>query len=112
MTIWIDAQISPYLADWIKSKFNMDAIAIRDLGLQEAKDKETFYAARSANVIVITKDIDFKILQDKWGSPTKIIWLTCGNTSNERLKEILSDNLFKSLALLESGEQIVEISGE
>lgn len=112
MIIWIDAQLSPYLAEWIYSQFDIEAIAIRDLGLRDAKDKEIFKAARSANVIVITKDIDFKILQDKLGSPPKIIWLTCGNTSNKKLKEILSANLLKSISLLSSGERIVEISGE
>jgi predicted nuclease of predicted toxin-antitoxin system len=73
MTIWIDAQISPFLADWLKSEFKIDAIAVRDLDLHQAKDKEIFEAARKQDVIVITKDIDFKILQDKWGSPPKII---------------------------------------
>lgn len=112
MKLWIDAQLSPFLADWLKSEFKIEAIAVRDLGLHQAKDKEIFEAARRQDVIVITKDIDFKILQDNWGAPPKIIWLTCGNTSNDRLKKILSANLIKSLALLESGEQIVEISGE
>jgi predicted nuclease of predicted toxin-antitoxin system len=60
----------------------------------------------------MTKDIDFKILQDRFGVPPKIIWLTCGNISNRRLKEILISHLNESIELLNSGESIVEISGD
>lgn len=41
-----------------------------------------------------------------------IIWFTKGNTSNKRLQEIFSENLKKALQILESGEKIVQISGE
>lgn len=110
MKIWIDAQLSPLVANWIKNKFNIETIPVRDLGLRDATDKEIFNRAKVEDVIIITKDADFKILQDKIGPPPKIIWLTCGNTSNKRLQEILNKNLEKSLSLLASGERIVEIS--
>jgi hypothetical protein len=35
----------------------------------------------------------------------------CGNTSNARLKEILSQQLANAIALIEAGEKVVEISG-
>jgi predicted nuclease of predicted toxin-antitoxin system len=38
MIIWLDAQLPPQLATWIRSKFLIDATAIRDLGLRDAKD--------------------------------------------------------------------------
>jgi predicted nuclease of predicted toxin-antitoxin system len=110
MKIWIDAQLSPLIASWIKKKFNIESTPVRDLGLRDATDKEIYSRAKVEDVIIVTKDIDFKILQDKIGPPPKIIWLTCGNTYNERLKEILDKNLQKSLNLLASGERIVEIS--
>jgi len=43
------------------------------------------------------------------GSPPQIIWLRCGNTSNERLREIFQRTLHNALALLEAGEVLVEI---
>ncbi len=109
MKIWIDAQLSPFIADWIKDTFSIDTFALRDIGLRDSTDKDIFFRAKEENVIIITKDIDFKILQDKFGSPPKIIWLTCGNTSNKKLKEILIKNFSKSLSLLNSGENLVEI---
>ncbi len=41
-----------------------------------------------------------------------IIWLTCGNTSNSRLKEILNARFLEALAILRSGEVLVEIRGD
>ena len=110
MKIWIDTQLSPLITSWIKNKFNIETTPVRDLGLRDATDKEIYSRAKVEDIIIVTKDIDFKILQDKIGPPPKIIWLTCGNTSNQRLKEILDKNLQKSLNLLASGEKIVEIS--
>jgi predicted nuclease of predicted toxin-antitoxin system len=51
-------------------------------------------------------------LVERLEAPPQIIWLTCGNTSNARLREILSSNLPDALELLKSGEKLVEISGE
>ncbi|MEH1826540.1 MAG: DUF5615 family PIN-like protein [Nostoc sp.] len=36
----------------------------------------------------MTKDSDFAELVDRFGTPPQVIWLTCGNTSNDRLKEM------------------------
>ncbi len=110
MTIWIDAQLSPAIAIWIESNFNVKASALRDLRLRDAEDEEIFHKAKKAAVIVMTKDSDFVSLLDRFGSPPKIIWLTCGNTSNANLKTILSKTLQQAIDLLNSGEEIVEIS--
>jgi predicted nuclease of predicted toxin-antitoxin system len=59
----------------------------------------------------MTKDRDFVRLLDELGAPPKVIWITCGNTSNLRLKEILGTTLASAIALLESGVNLVEIRG-
>ncbi len=110
MTIWIDAQLSPDIAPWISDNFDLEAFAVRDIGLRDAEDIEIFQAAREANVIVMTKDRDFADLLDRFGAPPKVIWITCGNTSNARLKEILTANLYAALEILEN-EDLVEIYG-
>ncbi len=58
----------------------------------------------------MTKDSDFVSLLERLDSPSKIIWLTCGNTSNANLRYILSNTLQDAIVFLESGEKIVEIS--
>ncbi len=110
MTIWLDAQLSPAIAIWISMQYAVPAVALRDLGLRDATDREIFFAARAADAIVMTKDSDFVRLLEDHGPPPKVIWLTCGNTSNARLKEILTGTLEKSLDLLQAGERLVEIS--
>ncbi|WP_413467410.1 DUF5615 family PIN-like protein [Pleurocapsa sp. FMAR1] len=111
-TIWIDAHLSPAIATWINNTFEITALALRDIGLRDAEDLEIFAAAKAQEVIFLTKDSDFVDLVDRLDAPPKIIWLTCGNTSNARLKEILSVTLMNALELLETGEKLVEISGE
>lgn len=112
MIIWLDAQLSPAIATWILATFGIEAHAVRDLGLREARDKSIFEAARYANAIVMTKDIDFVELAQRLGPPPKVIWLTCGNTSNARLREILTRELSAALARLDSGGNMVEIGDE
>jgi predicted nuclease of predicted toxin-antitoxin system len=110
MTIWIDAQLSPSIAAWITENFEIEALALRDLGLRDSEDEEIFEAAKNQNAVVMTKDSDFVSLLDRLGSPPKIIWLTCGNTSNSNLKNILNSTLQDAINLLQEGETIVEIS--
>jgi len=111
MTIWVDAQLSPAIAVWITNALGLEAIALRDLGLRDAEDPEIFEAAKAQKAIVMTKDSDFVDLVERLGPPPQIIWLTCGNTSNLRLREILSTILPRALELLASGETLVEING-
>jgi len=110
-TIWIDAHLSPEIAMWITSSFGVSAIALRDIGLRDAEDPEIFEAAKAKGAIFMTKDSDFVDLVDRLGVPPQIVWLTCGNTSNARLREILSLTLPEALEILSSGERLVEIKG-
>jgi predicted nuclease of predicted toxin-antitoxin system len=112
MTIWIDAHLSPAIAVWITNTFGITAFALRDVGLRDAEDPEIFEAAKAQSVILMTKDSDFADLVDRLGSPPQVIWITCGNTSNARLREILSVALPQALELLRLGEALVEISGD
>ncbi len=111
MILWLDAQLSPDLATWIQSQFNIPCFALRDIGLRDAMDKEIFLEARKQGAIVISKDSDFVSLLNLLHSPPKIIWLTCGNTSNERLKSIFSQHLLTALKLLKGTDELVEITG-
>lgn len=110
MTVWVDAQISPEIARGLREEFGYAASAVRDIGLRESEDLEIFTSARDADAIVITKDRDFVSLVNRFGPPPRIIWLTCGNTSNSRLKEILTESIKDALEPLKGGEAMVEIS--
>ncbi|MGB3788130.1 MAG: DUF5615 family PIN-like protein [Phormidesmis sp.] len=112
MTVWVDAHLSPSIAVWITRTLGFEAVALRDLGLRDSEDTEIFEIARAREAIVMTKDSDFVELVGRLGAPPQVIWLTCGNTSNARLREILSETLPRALELLAGGEALVEISGD
>jgi len=110
MTFWLDAQLPPAVAAWITATFGVDARAVRDLGLRDAKDPDIFQAARTAQVVMMTKDRDFVELLERLGPPPQVLWVTCGNTTNARLRDILTASLPAAIRLLEQGERLVEIS--
>src|SRR5882724_4721935 len=109
--IWVDAQLSPAIAEWLTEMQGVDASALRDLGLRDAEDSRIFFAARHQDAIVMSKDRDFVDLVLKHGSPPQIIWITCGNTSNARLQEILAGVWPAVVQLLTAGEKLIEIGG-
>lgn len=111
-TIWIDAQLPPTIATWITDTLGITTVALRDLDLRDAEDLEIFEAAKAQDAVIMTKDSDFVDLVNRLGTPPQIIWLTCGNTSNARLREIFTSTLSEAMQLLEAGESIVEISSE
>ncbi len=111
MTFWIDAQLPPQMALWLTQTYGVTAVALRELGLRDARDTEIFMAAREAQTVIMTKDIDFVDLVTRLGIPPQILWVTCGNVTNRRLQEILSRTFPEALNLLELGQAIVEIGG-
>jgi predicted nuclease of predicted toxin-antitoxin system len=58
----------------------------------------------------LTKDRDFVLLVERFGPPPQVVWITCGNTSNERLRKVLAASFPQALELLRRGEPVVEIS--
>lgn len=111
MKLLIDAQISPAIAAWINRTFDdIKAISARSVDLQFAQDSEIYSYARVNGYTIMSKDDDFLYQLEKYGSPPALIWITSGNTSNARMKEILASTLPKVKNLIEKGEPIVEIS--
>ena len=110
MIFWIDAQLSPALAPWLTETFEVEAYSAKFLGYRDASDKAIFEAAREVEAVVITKDADFVSMLELHGSPPQVLWLTLGNTTNAHLKIVLKETFQQALTLLESGEDLVEIS--
>ena len=109
MTIWLDAQLPPSVAPWVESTFGVECRAVRDLGLRDAKDPLIFIMARAAGAVVMTKDKDFVDLHRRLGPPPVVLWVTCGNTTNARLRAVLASVLPEALRLIGAGETLVEI---
>lgn len=106
----LDVHLSPFITQWIEDNFDVKCTSFHHLKWQTLDDKEAFIKAKQMNAVVLTKDEDFVELLKNLKAPPKVIWLTSGNTSNKRLKEILLSKLNEALSLLESND-LVEISG-
>ena len=72
MVLWIDAQLSPEIAVFLRQQFGLTVHTLRDLGLRDAKDIEIFEQARKQNAVVMTKDQDFPILLERLGPPPQV----------------------------------------
>lgn len=112
MTLWLDNQLPPALAAWMRSALSIECLPVRDLNLQRASDTEIFTAARNANVVVMTKDGDFVDLVEQHGPPPQVVLVTCGNTSNARLRRLVQAAWPTVAAMLERGEVFVELGDQ
>ena len=60
----------------------------------------------------MTKDDDFVRLADQHGEPPQVILVTCGNTSNARLRRLVEAAWSTILPMLERGEALVELGDQ
>jgi len=108
--VWIDAQLPPALARWLRDLGESEAVHVEDLGLLEAEDLEIFEKARQVEAVVVTKDSDFVQIQERRGPPPQVVWVTCGNRSNPVLKDLMVRSWPRVKELLAAGEALVEIN--
>jgi len=112
MEIWIDAQLSPSLALWVNLSFNnVNACSMRALGLRDADDEVIFQQAKLKKAVIMSKDSDFIKLLERFGPPPQVVWITAGNTSNARMREILSKHFSTIIEMVRNGEPLIEIGG-
>ncbi len=110
---WIDLNLPPKMATWLKEEFHVLAKSFAELGFGETEDAVVYKtAAKNSNTIIITtKDIDFINLQNDIGHPPKILYLNVGNVSNKQLREIISKHFKEALQLfITTNNILVEIS--
>lgn len=109
MTLWLDNQLPPAIASWMRAVLDVECLPVRDYNLQRASDIEIFMAARATGAVVVTKDADFAALVGQHGPPPQIVLVTCGNTSNARLREVVEAGWATVRNMLDSGEPLVEL---
>jgi predicted nuclease of predicted toxin-antitoxin system len=72
--------------------------------------ESSLFAARAVGSIIMSKDADFVELVARHGPPPQILWVTCGNTTNDALQAFLLRTLPDALRLIEAGEPLVRLS--
>jgi predicted nuclease of predicted toxin-antitoxin system len=107
--VWIDAQLPPALAAWLRDEQGADAVHLVDLGMLKAADSTIFAAASAEQAVVVTKDSDFLALLRRHGPPPQMVWIRSGNTTNRELRRIILAAWPRAADLLAGGEPLVEI---
>lgn len=117
MKLLFDQNISHRIVARIKTFYEF-AYSVKELELDDWKDKEIWEYAKENNYSIVTFDADFADLATLYGHPPKIIWLRMGNISTADLSlflenkysiidEFIENPLNKDLSCLELiGEKI------
>ena len=106
MKFLIDAQLPPALCRWLLEKGH-DCIHVSSVLPGDARDADIAAYAASEGLILISKDEDFSALPTVGGFT--LLWLRCGNSTNERLSAWLEPRWPSIERLLGSGETLVEV---
>lgn len=106
MKFLVDAQLPPGICQRLRH-LGHEAIHVSDIGPNDAADAQIAAAAVAGNMILITKDEDFLALRrpDRFA----MLWLRCGNITNQGLAAWLEPLWQDVEALLEAGERLIEL---
>jgi predicted nuclease of predicted toxin-antitoxin system len=91
MKLLFDHNLSHKLCRRLNDLFP-DSTQTRLLSFGTAADQAIWDHARTKGFIVVTLDKDFSDLALLHGTPPKIIWMRCGNSSVEEIERLLRSN--------------------
>ncbi len=115
LEFWIDLNLPPQMAIWLKEDFNVHSKSFKELLFTEVPDVEVYKiaATKSNKIIITTKDVDFSNYQNIVGPPPRILYLNIGNITNKNLKLLIENKFAEILNLfLTTNEPLIEISTE
>ena len=92
MRLLFDENLSPHLVDKLASEYP-GSLHVRSVGLLGKEDATIWEYARQNDLIIVSKDNDFRQLIFLKGPPPKVVWLSVGNAGTEAICRLLQDNL-------------------
>lgn len=106
MKFLVDAQLPPALCRWLEAR-GQQAVHVADIGLVAASDATIAAYAETHDMALISKDEDFVVLR----LPDRfiLIWLRCGNATNQALSAWLDQRWNEVSALVAKGEPFIEV---
>ena len=88
MKLLFDQNLSFRLCSLLSDLFP-DSRQVRQIGLDQASDREIWQYARANGFAIVTQDSDYADMSALYGSPPKIIWLRCGNQPTAAIEQRL-----------------------
>jgi predicted nuclease of predicted toxin-antitoxin system len=109
MRLLFDHNLSHQLVRRLEDLFP-NSTQTRLLGMARATDLVIWEHARSNGFNIVTFDKDFSDLSLLHGSPPKVIWMRCGNTTVARIEQLLRINYDRIISFGFSSEiHVLEI---
>lgn len=105
MKLLFDHNLSFKLATRLAIEFP-GSMQVRMLGLDKADDLTVWRYAASNGYTIVTLDSDYSDLSILRGSPPKVVWLRCGNSTVAEVEKLLREHSesIKSLAEANSAD--------
>ena len=108
MKLLVDAQLPPALAAALRQA-GCDAVAVREVGLREAKDAAIWEYALQNNAAILTKDEDFAERCLRSQNPPVVVWLRIGNATNPVLLGWFMPLLPTVVTRIQGGDTLIEV---
>ena len=108
MKLIVDAQLPPSLAAALRQA-GCDAVAVREIGLREARDGAIWQYALENNSAILTKDEDFAERCMARSHAPVVVWLRIGNATNPELLGWFMPLLPSMLARIQAGDSLIEL---
>ena len=86
-----DENLSPSLKIHLADSYP-GSLHVRDVGLRGGSDSEIWAVAAKEDLIIVTKDDDFRQLSFLRGGPPKVVWLVVGNAGTGFISELLEQH--------------------
>jgi predicted nuclease of predicted toxin-antitoxin system len=71
---------------------------VRLAGLDTADDRAIWEFAKANGLTIVSQDSDFADMAALFGPPPKVIWLRCGNQTNDVIEKIFRDHAASLIA--------------
>jgi predicted nuclease of predicted toxin-antitoxin system len=92
MRLLFDQNLSHKLCDRLADRFPGSS-QVRRAGLEAASDRAVWEFAKANGFALVSQDSDFADMAALYGPPPKVIWLRCGNQTNEFIEKLLRDHV-------------------
>jgi predicted nuclease of predicted toxin-antitoxin system len=100
----LDQNLSRRLVGMLRDAFP-DSVHVVEVELDAATDREIWEYAGEHDLIVVSKDSDFRQLAFLHGPPPKVVWLRVGNASTAQVATVLLDHADRIEVFVDDDEE-------
>lgn len=100
MRLLFDENLSPVLP-LVLADCYAESQHVRDVGLKASADTDVWEHAARNELVIVTKDSDFRQRSFLHGHPPKVIWIGLGNCSTGMVEDLLRRRITEVTEFLE-----------